>query len=62
MNILKAAVDTGVDDLFIVVHLQFMATLMRPLNEKTPTNPISPYGAQKLYGKYFAKLSQAFTI
>ena len=56
MNILKAAVDTGVRRfVYSSSSSVYGNTIKLPLNEKTPTNPISPYGAQKLYGEILCK-------
>ena len=56
VNILKTSVDTGVRRfVYSSSSSVYGNTIKLPLNEKTPTNPISPYGAQKLYGEILCK-------
>tara|TARA_Y100000768_G_scaffold68648_1_gene48160 strand:+ start:567 stop:1463 length:897 start_codon:yes stop_codon:yes gene_type:complete len=56
VNMLKAAVDTDVRRfVYSSSSSVYGNTVKLPLNEKAPTKPISPYGAQKLYGEILCK-------
>jgi len=57
LNVLKSAVDAGVRRLvYSASSSAYGDSEILPLHENLPTNPLSPYGAQKYYGEVLCRM------
>ena len=57
LNVLKSAVDAGVRRLvYSASSSAYGDSAILPLSEKLPTDPLSPYGAQKYYGEILCRM------
>ena len=64
LNVLKSAVDAGVRRLvYSASSSAYGDSAILPLSEKLPTDPLSPYGAQKYYGEILCRMfSKVYNI